>query len=162
MDSLKIMTFAYCDMSYRRREIIIQPGKNEEFQSLCSHDHPMTDKLFWDDLEQTWKELSNRTNWASRFQEVAEGNLCLGNFGGLNRQEKMKIGKNAESSGPGHFLGNVSPRIASRIACKTVSDTCTTTVLDKFHITLFNTPENFSSGKIALRLKEWQNITSDY
>ena len=34
-DSLKIMTFAYCDMSYSRREIIIQPGKNEDFQSLC-------------------------------------------------------------------------------------------------------------------------------
>jgi len=47
------MTFAYCDMSYRRREIIIQPGKNEDFQSLCSHDHPVTDNLFGDDLEKT-------------------------------------------------------------------------------------------------------------
>jgi len=46
--------------------------------------------------------------------------------------------------------------------CNTVSYTCTIKMLDKLHITLINTPEHFSSGKIALQVKEWQNITSDY
>lgn len=50
MDSLKLMTFVYCDLSYRRRELIVQPDKNEEFKVLCSNDHPVTDKLFGDDL----------------------------------------------------------------------------------------------------------------
>ena len=46
--------------------------------------------------------------------------------------------------------------------CNTVSDTCTTKMLDKLHITLINTPEIFTSGKMALQVKYWQNITSDY
>lgn len=50
MDSLKLMTFVYCDLSYRRKELIVQPDKNEEFKALCSNDHPVTDNLFSDDL----------------------------------------------------------------------------------------------------------------
>ena len=53
MATLKVMTFVYCDLSCRRREMIIQPGKNEEFRGLCSHDHPVIDNLFGDDLEKT-------------------------------------------------------------------------------------------------------------
>lgn len=34
----------------RRRELIVQPDKNEEFKVLCSYDHPETDNLFSDDL----------------------------------------------------------------------------------------------------------------
>jgi hypothetical protein len=41
MATLKVMTFVYCDLSCRRREMIIQPGKNEEFRGLCFHDHPV-------------------------------------------------------------------------------------------------------------------------
>lgn len=46
--------------------------------------------------------------------------------------------------------------------CNTVSDTCTIKMLDKLRITLINTLEHFSSGKIAIQVKEWRNITSDY
>ena len=46
--------------------------------------------------------------------------------------------------------------------CNTVSDTCTIKMLDKLHITLINTPENISSGKIAIQVTERRNITSDY
>jgi hypothetical protein len=53
MATLKVMTFVYCDLSCRRREMIIQPGKNEEFRGVCSHDHPVIDNLFGDDLEKT-------------------------------------------------------------------------------------------------------------
>ena len=60
MDTLKVMTFVYCDLSYRRREMIIQPGKNEEFRGLCSHDHPVTDNLFGDDLEKTVESIVKR------------------------------------------------------------------------------------------------------
>lgn len=60
MDTLKVMTFVYCDLPYRRREMIIQPGKNEEFRGLCSHDHPVTDNPFGDDLEKTMESIVKR------------------------------------------------------------------------------------------------------
>ena len=44
------MTYVYCDISNRRREMIIQPDKNDELRALCSSDHPVTEKLFGDDL----------------------------------------------------------------------------------------------------------------
>ena len=40
--------------------MIIQPGKNEEFRGLCSHDHPVTDNLFGDDLEKTVESIVKR------------------------------------------------------------------------------------------------------
>ncbi|XP_062619166.1 uncharacterized protein LOC134280728 [Saccostrea cucullata] len=57
MDSLKLMTFVYCDLSYRRRELIVQPDKNEEFKALCSNDHPVTDNLFGDDLGKVVEDI---------------------------------------------------------------------------------------------------------
>ena len=60
MDTLKVITFVYCDISYRRREMIIQLSKNEELRGLCSHDHPVTDNLFGDDLEKTVEGIVKR------------------------------------------------------------------------------------------------------
>lgn len=60
MDTLKVMTFVYCDLSYRRREMIIQPGKKEDFRGLCSHDHPVTDNLFEYELEKTVESIVKR------------------------------------------------------------------------------------------------------
>ena len=57
MDGLKLMTFVYCDLSYRRRELIIQPDANEEFRGLCSNDHPVTDNLFGDDLGKNVEDM---------------------------------------------------------------------------------------------------------
>ena len=45
-----MMTYVYCYISNRRREMIIQPDKNDEFRTLCSSDHPVTVNLFGDDL----------------------------------------------------------------------------------------------------------------
>ena len=45
-------------MSNRRRKMIIEPKKNNEFRTLCSSDHPVTEKLFGDDLG---KKVEDRT-----------------------------------------------------------------------------------------------------
>lgn len=66
-DALKIMTFAYCYLYYRRREIIIQPGRKEDFQSLCFHDNPVTDNLFGDDLEKIFEGIVKRNK---RIQDI--------------------------------------------------------------------------------------------
>lgn len=79
MDTLKVMTFVYCDLSYRRREMIIQPGKNEEFRGLCSHDHPVTDNLFGDDLEKTVEGIVKRNKVGYRIS------------GGYNRGKGKRI-----------------------------------------------------------------------
>lgn len=67
MDSLKLMTFVYCDLSYRRRELIVQPDKNEEFKALCSNDHPVTDNLFSDDLRSGRGHCERKQSW---FQNI--------------------------------------------------------------------------------------------
>ncbi|KAK3092365.1 hypothetical protein FSP39_001970 [Pinctada imbricata] len=66
MDGLKLMTFVYCDLSYRRRELIIQPDKNEEFRGLCSNDYPVTDNLFGDDLGKRVEELMKANKIGSK------------------------------------------------------------------------------------------------
>jgi hypothetical protein len=50
MDGLKMTTYVYCDLPNRRRELIIQPDKNEEYCSLCAIEHPVSEKFFGDDL----------------------------------------------------------------------------------------------------------------
>jgi hypothetical protein len=40
--------------------MIIQLSKNEELRGLCSHDHPVTDNLFGDDLEKTVEGIVKR------------------------------------------------------------------------------------------------------
>lgn len=106
MDSLKIMTFAYCDMSYRRREVIIQPGKNEDFQSLCSHDHPVTDNLFGDDLEKAVEGIVKKNKLGFK---ISGGYKGRGKFvpgkPWLNKTKRdNEIKKSGDRSRPGSFL----------------------------------------------------------
>ena len=73
MDGLKLMTFVYCDLSYRRRELIIQPDANEEFRGLCSNDHPVTDNLFGDDLGKNVEDMIKANKVGSKISGMMEG-----------------------------------------------------------------------------------------
>ena len=66
MDGLKMMTYVYCDLSNRRREMIIQPDKNDEYRVLCSSEHPVTDKLFGDDLGKKVEEITKANKVGSK------------------------------------------------------------------------------------------------
>ncbi|XP_061187046.1 uncharacterized protein LOC133195204 [Saccostrea echinata] len=78
MDGLKLMTYVYCDLSNRRRELIIQPEKNEEFRVLCSREHQVTDKLFGDEL-------------GKKVEEIAKANKVGSKISGHNKQEKRNF-----------------------------------------------------------------------
>ena len=41
-DGYKIMVFGFNDISYRRRELIIQPHRNPQCRYLCSSETPVT------------------------------------------------------------------------------------------------------------------------
>ncbi|XP_062581995.1 uncharacterized protein LOC134243769 [Saccostrea cucullata] len=75
MDSLKLMTYVYCDLSNRRRELIIQPEKNEEFRALCSNEYPVTDKLFGDDL-------------GKKVEDILKANKVGSKISGFNKFDK--------------------------------------------------------------------------
>jgi len=109
-DALNIMPFAYCDLSYRRREIIIQPGRNEDFQSLCSHDHPVTDNLFGDDLEKTVEGIVKRNKLGFMISGDRKGKFVPGKPW-LNKSRKDENRKNTENSrSSGNFLWKRFPR----------------------------------------------------
>ena len=98
MDGLKMLTYAYCDLSNRRRELIIQPERNEEFRGLCSNEHPVTDKLFGDDL-------------GKKVEHIFKANKVGSKISGSNKFDKRagQYRKHAyghkSSSRPSHFLG---------------------------------------------------------
>lgn len=103
-DALKIMTFAYCYLSYRRREIIIQPGRKEDFQSLCSHDNPVTDNLFGDDLEKIVEGIVKRNKLGFKISRGRNGKF-VPRKPWLNKSRNDENRKNTENSnGSGHFL----------------------------------------------------------
>ena len=113
-DALKIMTFAYCDLSYRRREIIIQPGRNEDFQSLCSHDHPVTDNLFRDDLEKTVEGIVKSNKLGCKISGGRKGK-CVPGKPWLNKSRKDENRKNTENyHGSGPFLWKLFQRKRNR------------------------------------------------
>jgi hypothetical protein len=66
MDGLKMMTYVYCDLSNRRRELIIQPDKNEEYRSLCAIEHPVTENLFGDDLGKKVEDITKANKIGSK------------------------------------------------------------------------------------------------
>ena len=56
-DGYKIMAFGFNDISYRRRELIIQPHRNPQYRDLCSSETPVTGQLFGDDLAKNVDDL---------------------------------------------------------------------------------------------------------
>ena len=92
MDGLKLMTFVYCDLSYRRRELIIQPEKNEEFKALCSTDQPVTDNLFGDDLGKV-------------VEDIVKGNKVGSKISGNNGKEQ-RFKKHHSGFKSSHYRGN--------------------------------------------------------
>ena len=103
MDGLKLMTFVYCDLSYRRRELIIQPDANEEFRGLCSNDHPVTDNLFGDDLGKNVEDMIKANKVGSK---ISGKKVHDGRHTGY---KKHHTGHKSFSGGstyrPHHFLG---------------------------------------------------------
>jgi hypothetical protein len=77
MDCLKIMTYVYCDLSNRRRELIIQPDKDEEYRSLCANEHPVTENAFGDDLGKKWKTLQRQIRLGPNFPEILKRNTDI-------------------------------------------------------------------------------------
>ena len=61
-DGYKIMAFGFNDISYRRRELIIQPHRNPQCRYLCSSETPVTGQLFGDDLANHVDELLRGQN----------------------------------------------------------------------------------------------------
>ncbi|XP_062605257.1 uncharacterized protein LOC134267050 [Saccostrea cucullata] len=99
MDSLKLMTYVYCDLSNRRRELIIQPEKNEEFRALCSNEYPVTDKLFGDDL-------------GKKVEDILKANKVGSKISGFNKFDKRgnhnrkQHGHTQKSSNYGNYKAN--------------------------------------------------------
>lgn len=93
-------------MSYRRRDVIIQPCKTEDFQSLCSHDHPVTNNLFCDDLVKTVEGIVKKNKLGFKISGAYKGR---GKFvpgkPWLNKTKRdYEIKKSDDRSGPGSFL----------------------------------------------------------
>ena len=61
-DGYKIMAFGFNDISYRRRELIIQPHRNPQCRYLCSSETPVTGQFFGDDLANHVDELLRGQN----------------------------------------------------------------------------------------------------
>lgn len=99
MDSLKLMTYVYCDLSNRRRELIIQPEKNEEFRALCSNEYPVTDKLFGDDL-------------GKKVEDILKANKVGSKISGFNKfdrrgnQNRRQHGQIQRTSNYGNYKAN--------------------------------------------------------
>ena len=81
LDSLKLMEFVYCDMSYRRRELIIQPDGNHEFRALCSNEHPVTDNLFGNDLGKVVEDLLKGNKVGSKISGTTRRSFGRSSFG---------------------------------------------------------------------------------
>ncbi|XP_061182843.1 uncharacterized protein LOC133191151 [Saccostrea echinata] len=97
MDGLKLMAVAYCDLSNRRRELIIQPERNEEFRTLCSNEHPVTDKLFGDDLGKRVEDIVK----ANKVGAKISGHQKFDKRGYQNR--KFQQGQRSSSSYNQHY-----------------------------------------------------------
>ncbi|KAK3083349.1 hypothetical protein FSP39_020528 [Pinctada imbricata] len=105
MDGLKLMTFVYCDLSYRRRELIIQPDANEEFRGLCSNDHPVTDNLFGDDLGKKVEDMIKANKVGSKIsgKKMQDGRHVTGFKKHHSGHKSFSGGSNYR---PHHFLGH--------------------------------------------------------
>lgn len=76
IDSLKLMTYVYCDLSNRSREFIIQPEKNKEFRALCLNEYPVTDKLFGKKVEDILKanKMGSKISRFNKFDRRGDQN----------------------------------------------------------------------------------------
>ena len=108
MDSLKLMTFVYCDMSYRRRELIIQPDKNEEFKPLCSNDHPVTDNLFGDDLGKVVEDIVKGNKVGSKISGGDRKPVYKKNGGHGYKSSYNRYNNGGSNGKQTHFLGQRS------------------------------------------------------
>ena len=103
LDSLKLMEFVYCDMSYRRRELIIQPDGNHEFRALCSNEHPVTDNLFGNDLGKVVEDLLKGNKVGSKISGTTRRSFGRSSFG---RGQFQRSGRSDYNRQP--FLGQGS------------------------------------------------------